>query len=53
MRKGHGRNVEADAMVVDRDLVVDKLSKEPGGQYADDELLHDFERLTILVTELD
>jgi hypothetical protein len=53
VQKGHGRNVEADAMVVDRDLVVDELSKEPGGQYSDDELLHDFERLTILVTELD
>jgi len=53
LRQGRTGDCRMPGLDTARDLVVEELSEEPGGQYAVDELLHDFERLSILVTELD
>jgi hypothetical protein len=52
VRQGHLGDCRMVNMGVAQDSVVEELSEEPGGQYADDELLHDFERLSIGLAEL-
>lgn len=53
LRQGCSGDCRMPGVDTARDLVVEELSEEPGGQYAVDKLLHDFERLGILVTKLD
>jgi hypothetical protein len=52
VRQGRLGDCRMVNMGVAQDSVVEELSEEPGGQYADDELLHDFERLSIGLAEL-